>query len=300
MGLEPPRDPKLLRLPGKAVELALYEWPGRGPGLFFAHATGFHGRCWDRVVARLPGLRCLAIDMRGHGLSAKPSPPYDWRDFGRDVAAVGTALGLSGAIAVGHSKGGHAVTVAAALEPGLFAGLLLIDPVIVPPAAYETPVDRGEHFAARRRNQWSSPAEMFESFRGRPPFDRWDPDVLRDYCEFGLLPAEDGGFELACPPAIEAAVYAGGSRSNIYPEIESLDISVRVLRGRQRSGFASVDMGSSPTNPDLARHFPRGEDLHLPEATHFIPMESPALVAQEVEAFARRLWTGANSPFTGT
>jgi hypothetical protein len=31
------------------------------------------------VVARLPEFRCIAVDMRGHGLSSQPEPPYLWR-----------------------------------------------------------------------------------------------------------------------------------------------------------------------------------------------------------------------------
>ena len=46
------------------VELALVDWPANGPTLFFAHATEFHARCWDQTLERLPGLRCLVIDMR--------------------------------------------------------------------------------------------------------------------------------------------------------------------------------------------------------------------------------------------
>src|SRR5688572_14974651 len=107
--------------------------------------------------------------MRGHGRSDKPEPPYDWHLFGEDVAAVAQQLGAEGWIAVGHSKGGHAVTHAAALAPGMFGALILLDPVILPPEYYGRPRTE-EHYAARRRNHWPSPEAMFESFRGREPF----------------------------------------------------------------------------------------------------------------------------------
>ena len=50
----------------------------------------------DQVIALLPEYHCYAIDLRGHGRSSKPAPPYDWRFFGEDVAAVGAALATSG------------------------------------------------------------------------------------------------------------------------------------------------------------------------------------------------------------
>jgi len=62
--------------------------------------------------------------MRGHGRSEKPAPPYAWRNFGEDVAALATKVGISGAIAWAFERRlrGHP---RAALEPALFSKLLL-------------------------------------------------------------------------------------------------------------------------------------------------------------------------------
>lgn len=287
------KQPVSRRLTGDGLQIQVYEWPGEGPTVFLAHATGFHARCWDVVVNRLPGRHVVAIDMRGHGLSDKPEPPYPWKSFGRDVAAVGRELRLRDAIAVGHSKGGHAVTYAAALAPGVFRSLLLVDPVIMAPETYRRTAEEGpagEHFAARRRDRWASPNEMFERFRGRLPYSAWQPAALRDYCDYGLLPAADGdGFVLACPPAIEAAVYMGSSGENgdISGELASLEIPVRVLRARPRTAANPGDFSSSPTDPGLAGRFRHGQDVSLPHLTHFIPMEDPALVAWYIRDLAR-------------
>ncbi|MCC6387111.1 MAG: alpha/beta hydrolase [Dehalococcoidia bacterium] len=279
------RDIKLSRVRANGIELQLYEWPGTGTPVFLAHATGFHGRCWDQVVERLEGRHAYAIDMRGHGLSDKPEPPYPWRNFGEDVAEVARHIGLRDAVGVGHSKGGFAVVHAAALEPGTFRSLLLIDPVIMARDRYTPMLAEGsEHFAARRRNTWSSPGEMYESFAKRPPFNGWDPAILRDYVTHGLLPNPDGeGYVLACPPRIEAAVYAGagsGDGAEVYEAVEALDIPVRVMRARERTSASPADMSSSPTYPGLAAHFKHGTDLPYPDLTHFIPMEAPELVAK--------------------
>ncbi|GAB4336635.1 MAG: alpha/beta hydrolase [Dehalococcoidia bacterium] len=266
------------------VELAYFERAGKGPTIFFAHATGFHARCWDRVIERLPGRHAIAVDMRGHGRSEKVPPPYRWSLFGEDVAALADYLGLRGGIGVGHSKGGAAVTRAAGLRPGTFAALLLVDPVLMAPEAYRANPEIGEHFAARRRNAWSSPEEMFERFKDRPPFASWDPEVLRDYCDYGLLPAAEGeGYVLACPPQIEAAIYAGSAGSDPYDLIPGIDIPVRVLRARQRQRGETFDMSGSPTWPRLAEQFPQGEDVPVPQYTHFIPMEDPVFIAAQVE-----------------
>ncbi len=286
-------EPRAFRVPGEGVELQAYAWEGDGPAVLFAHATGFHARCWDAVIRRLPGIRAYAIDMRGHGLSEKPAPPYRWSHFGRDVAAAARELGLRGALGVGHSKGGHAVVRAAALEPGAFGALLLVDPVIGP-RGFRRVMGEDEHFAARRRNEWTSPGEMFERFRGREPFSRWAPEVLRDYCAYGLVPNPDGGgYVLACPPRIEAAVYAGAysdpEGDDVYDAVAAVRVPVRVLRARGRAEGAPLDMSGSPTAPDLARHFALGEDVPVPQYSHFIPMEDPAFVAAQVREMLAKL-----------
>src|ERR1700733_3051867 len=236
------------------IEIALWEWPGEGPPVFFCHATGFHAHIWDQVIARLPGRRCLAFDARGHGRSSKPAPPYPWRSFGADIAALVDRLGLAGALGVGHSMGGHSVTLGAALRPAAFSSLVLLDPVIRAKDQYVGAWKKTE-FVSKRRNQWASAREMFERFENRPPFASWDRAVLRDYCDYGLL--QDGnGLILACPPTVEAFIYDGSTavETNIYPEIATIQIPVHVVRAG-RKGDPSNFMGSAPTSPDLAATF---------------------------------------------
>ena len=43
------------------IEIALWEWPGEGPPVFFCHATGFHARIWDQVIARSARTAVLGV-----------------------------------------------------------------------------------------------------------------------------------------------------------------------------------------------------------------------------------------------
>lgn len=283
-------EPVERRVRANGVELAFFEREGRDPTVLFAHATGFHARCWDAIAEDLEE-RSLALDLRGHGRSEKPAPPYPWSDVADDVAAFCEGVGLQGAIGVGHSKGGAAVAAAAALRPGTFAALLLVDPVLMKPSLYERqPSFEAEHFVERRRNEWGSPGEMVERFADRDPFRRWQPRVLRDYCEHGLLPAPDGnGYVLACPPKVEAAVYAGNRAWDPYPLIRSLDIPVRILRAPPPETNDDWSMMVSPTWPGLVGELPNGEEVVLAENSHFIPMESPGVVAEHVRELAAKV-----------
>lgn len=274
---------------GSQVRLTWFEWGAQGaPTVLLVHATGFHARCWDRTVAALPGgYRAIAVDMRGHGRSGRQAP-YLWETFGRDLEELVEGLGIQEAIGVGHSMGGHCVTQVAARRPGTFSRLVLVDPVIFDPQAYATDRHRGydmaeDHPVARRRNRWSSWEEMYERFSDRHPFSLWRPDVLEDYCRYGLLPRNDGdGYELACPPLVEASVYLGNTQTDIHPLIPGLTLPVTVLRARPRDpgDTPELDFSKSPTWPGLAQEFPGGRDVYLPALTHFIPMQDPELVAR--------------------
>ena len=138
------------------ARLAVWERAGAEPPILFAHATGFHAHCWSQIIGRIPSRRSIAFDMRGHGASSRPEPPYEWHKFGEDTAGLARALDLRGATGVGHSMGGHSLVMAAALVPEAFAELILIDPVIMPAALY-TGRPREPHFARKRRDRWKSP-----------------------------------------------------------------------------------------------------------------------------------------------
>ena len=264
------------------MQIAVWESPGEGPPLVFSHATGFHGRCWDQIVNKFPGRRSLAIEFRGHGRSSKPDPPIPWRAFGEDLTAMAEQLDVQGAIGVGHSMGGHALVSAISMRPKTFAALLLLDPVILPPARYSRALFDAA-FILRRRAQWTSWEEMFERFRSRPPFQSWQPEILRDYCEYALLP-HNGGYTLACPPSIEASIYEGSAmpQSNLYSAIPEIRQPVTIVRAGYEIPEGVLDLNASPTAADLASKFPHGRDLFLAGANHYFPMEQPNLVVEQI------------------
>lgn len=108
------------------------------PVLFFAHATGFHGRVWGPTAAPLTDrYRCLALDLRGHGVSETPDgASLQWTHMGDDVLAVLDAEGIGGyreVHGIGHSLGCAALVLAASRRPGILRSLWLYEPAIVGP-----------------------------------------------------------------------------------------------------------------------------------------------------------------------
>jgi lipase len=285
--------------------LETHEHPGNltATPLLLVHATGLHGRVFDQLVAALPGdRRVLAPDLRGHGRSRWPEwEPFPerlpWDVFGDDLVEIVERLELERVVIAGHSMGAHSSVLAAAeLEaraPMMVAGLVLFDPAIGPQAQggrSETEVPpASEQPVMRRRNSWASSSEMFESFVSRPPFASWNESVLRDYCEGGLTPSMNGeSLELACPPAVEAAVYAARAdqrvQARVDAAVESIAAPVWVVRARDRVVGDPPGLGPSATAPDLASRFAQGHDRQEADTGHFFPLEEPERAASVLAA----------------
>jgi pimeloyl-ACP methyl ester carboxylesterase len=96
------------------------------------HGLASNARIWELVAPRLVerGLRPLAPDGRGHGLTDKPDGDYGFETFRRDTLAFIDACNLERPILVGHSWGASlAVDYAAQFPvgPRAPAGILLVD-----------------------------------------------------------------------------------------------------------------------------------------------------------------------------
>jgi non-heme chloroperoxidase len=86
------------------------------------------------------GFRCIAHDRRGHGRSSQPWSGHDMDTYAADLDALVTALGLTGAVHVGHSTGGgEAARYVARHAKGRARGLVMISavpPIMLRTAAY--------------------------------------------------------------------------------------------------------------------------------------------------------------------
>ena len=281
-----PREHRLATPDG---DICWFEWgaPRHGAAsLLLLHATGFHARLWDRVVAALPaGTHVIAPDHRGHGRSYRPSTLAKWVETSDVLLPLLDRLSDHPIVGGGHSMGGYILTRLASQRPAAFRHLLLIDPVIKAPEDYEgqaaPPIpDPADHPIARRRNAWTSVEEMRARFADRMPYAAWDAQTLADYCTYGLLPAPDGeGLELACPPALEASVYQNALRISPHMWLPYLATPTSVVRARESDRDGEMDFSSSPTWPGLGAAIGAQRDELWSDHSHFIPMEAPARVA---------------------
>jgi 3-oxoadipate enol-lactonase len=81
--------------------------PADGPPLVLIHALGTDLTLWDDLIPLLPpGLRILRMDLRGHGGSDVPAPPYTMGALIRDVERLMDHFAMTDAAVLGVSLGG--------------------------------------------------------------------------------------------------------------------------------------------------------------------------------------------------
>ena len=108
----------------QAPRLAYIE-QGGGPPVVLLHGLTCNAAYWLRVVPLLAGLRLVAVDFRGHGLS-EHRDSYRYADYEHDLLAVLDELRLDQVSAVGHSLGGY-VGLLAATRTDRIESVLAID-----------------------------------------------------------------------------------------------------------------------------------------------------------------------------
>ncbi|MDE0588638.1 alpha/beta fold hydrolase [Halocynthiibacter sp. C4] len=81
-----------------------------GEPIVFAHALGTNLRVWDAVFAACPELsayRLIRYDIRGHGKSSTPPPPYTMGALIGEAEALIEHLGIKDCVFVGAHLGGQ-------------------------------------------------------------------------------------------------------------------------------------------------------------------------------------------------
>jgi pimeloyl-ACP methyl ester carboxylesterase len=270
------------------------EWPANGPAIHFAHATGFNSETYRALLQLLSdSFHVVASDARGHGFTAletRPGLARGWIVFRDDLLTFLQGSVASPILLAGHSMGAVTSLMAAAEFPERVRGLVLIEPVLFSVPLWEQALALvGVHKkdvlvdgALRRRETFASSDAIFEAYRGHGIFSTWPDEMLRDYIAGGFLADTDGTVGLACPPWWEAEIYrsAPARLDRLAPRIRC---PVTLLHGARSS--------ACPANEAVrfAKRQRRTRRICVPKAGHFLPMEYPELVRDEIRRMVETL-----------
>jgi pimeloyl-ACP methyl ester carboxylesterase len=116
------------RAKGDGVEIQLAIREGGGKQVLCVHGLTANCRCWDVIASDLaPAHSVLSMDLRGRGLSDKPSTGYSLKHHVRDIFCLLEDLGLKQAVLMGHSLGAYISLAFAAQHPDRVEKLILLD-----------------------------------------------------------------------------------------------------------------------------------------------------------------------------
>ncbi len=118
---------RILHLPSGDLQV-VDKGPREAPPIVLIHCFSCELNYWDRMMPRLDEThRVVAIDLLGHGGSAKPKSGYTPENQAKLVAEALEQLGVRHATVVGHSLGGSVGVALTQQSPALVDRLVIVD-----------------------------------------------------------------------------------------------------------------------------------------------------------------------------
>jgi pimeloyl-ACP methyl ester carboxylesterase len=242
-----------------------YEIVGEGPvTLLFMHCWGGSGRVFKLLAPHLAAsnIRCILLDLRGHGDSDKVDTGYTNQQFAMDVLGVADAVGADKFVMVGFSMSGKFAQYVSVLAPERVLGQILIS--ACPASEFSIPPEAERDWVTMAGNAkaW---AEVVPAFFFRPvaPGLVWDHYVT----DFAKVPAYvlQKTFDMC--------------RESFVSNLASVNTRTLVLGG----------LHDEMQNPRFLMQQVvaplRYARLVTLDAAHMIPLELPAETAALIEAF---------------
>lgn len=193
-------DPVMKRAQGDGLQIQLAAWEGEGQPILCVHGLTANCRCWDLVASSLaPENNILAMDLRGRGLSDKPSAGYSLQHHIRDIFCVLDDLKQERIVLMGHSLGAYISMAFAANYPERTEKLILMD------GGGQLTQDQWDKFTLAIKPSLDRLGQVFPSFKAYvanmklAPFLKPWSQALEDYFQY------------------ESQAVAGGVRSRINP-----------------------------------------------------------------------------------
>ena len=274
------------------AEISYLFYEGDGPPLIFLHATGFMPWLWHPLARELAGsYRIFSPYFCDHRETDPENGGLGWITLAEDLSRFCKSLHLENPFLVGHSMGATVSLMANALGLLPAAGMVLIEPILLPPDFYKIHISVEQHplasRAIRRTNFWLDRNEARTYLLSRSLFRGWDEEMLELYLRYGIS-GEDGGLRLTCSPSREAALFMGGMQYDPWPLLSRVSCPVFILEGEKSDNREVIDQNRiRGLIPDCIHHRVEG-------AGHLIPMEQPREVTRLIREFFGSLLSREN------
>jgi pimeloyl-ACP methyl ester carboxylesterase len=245
-----------------------YDLQGNAPGtLLLLHEMGGSLESWDGLLPYLlPRWRVLRYDQRGAGLSETPRRPLTISDASCDAVALLDALGIATPVVpVGTAVGGAVALHIAATHPSRVRAVVATSPATgVPEAARQALLDKAEELE-----------------------------------RLGTRAVVDAGLDLGYPPTLrdDAARFAQCRAQRLGADAQGQAATMRMLAGLDMEAelariacpalilAGTHDLGRPPTRVEPVALTIPGAEYRVVESGHFMAIQTPALLAAELDRF---------------
>ena len=244
---------------------------GEGEPLFLIHGIGASRASFAGLIPLLRSqYRCISYDLRGHGASPVPKPPYTLDDLVEDLEALRKELGIERAHVAGHSLGGMIGPAYARKYPQHVLTLGLWST-----AAFRTGDDSAKVKGVVAAMRSKGLPQVLETLRDRwftPEFAERRPDVITRRMQQVI----------DTDPEVFLSVFDIYAETEMSPWLHEVKHPCLVLTGEN-------DGGCNPRlNRQIAAALPDAELVILPVLRHAILLEAAGQVAPPVLDFLQR------------
>jgi pimeloyl-ACP methyl ester carboxylesterase len=272
------------------IRLHFLEWMPephveRAPPVVLLHGLSSNARYWERIAHHLTDRRLVALDQRGHGLTARPPDApvvpdgYAMEQLLDDVAFAISELGLGKPVVVGHSWGATVALELVGTRPGLASGLVFIDGPVQSAAnmfSWEEAQNIMQPPLPRFASWADAVSESMHDFEGA-----WKDD-LEPFVKARIMPDGDA-FALTLTAPVRLELLRGLYESQpdvLWPRVDVPTVALLAQRSAARiSRYTQVGVAR------LATIAPRVE-VRWFDSPHDIPLFMPAEVASNIERIA--------------
>ncbi|HEX3954289.1 MAG TPA: alpha/beta hydrolase [Stellaceae bacterium] len=285
---------------GAVLRLRRHGNPQGATRLFVSHGNGFaidgYFDFWGRFLGDFD---VVTFDMRNHGQNPPADPAHhDYAHMVQDIDAVCRAacaeFGGKPTAGLFHSMSAQAALLQAMGGGGHFEALILFDPPNVPPPNVPPQGDAARApmlaylrmltlWAGQRRERFAEPAELAAEYAATRAGQGWASEA-HDLMARSVLRRDGEDWALACPGALESAMYRQGITLDLWPQQSDVPVPVTLIGADPERAYPAA---TGLANRALAAS--GGFDhTAIPGTSHLMQLEEPAACADAALAALAR------------
>lgn len=244
---------------------------GEGQPCILLHGSFVDGSFWKEQISALGReFRAIVPDLRGHGLSEKPSEEYSPEVMARDIMNLARALAIEQASLIGHSMGARIALQFALDYPKLVRKLVLA-------GGSAGPIQNREDIFPNHVKE--------EIGIGTPRFDLKKYNYYEVWYSFANPTLDQANGILRkiakTPDHVKSSIAKNLSRMNLRPRLPQIQVPTLVIVG-EKDVICPVEESAY-----LAHHLRRARLEIVPDSGHCLPIERPNAFNDRVVAFMK-------------